>query len=305
MKMSIAKKGRILSEKTKDKMKGHASLKKGKTYEMLYGKDKAEALKLIARLAKKGIKRPKEECEKISRGLMGRKVSKETKEKLRLSNIGQKRSEETCEKISKSLKGRPGHNKGKKFSDEWKRRLSKSHKGLPSPQKGKHLSDRTKRILSEKNLGKRLSEATKEKIGAAFRGIKLSNEHRRKVSEATKRSWKNPEVVERKRLAFNLHPNKPETFIFSLLEKLYPGEWKYTGDFSFMIGGKNPDFVNCNGQKKCIEHYGTYWHKGDDPRDRINLFRSYGYDTLVIWEHELKDFKKLRRKIFNFAEGIS
>jgi hypothetical protein len=86
-----------------------------------------------------------------------------------------------------------------------------------------------------------------------------------------------------------------------LLEQLCPGEWKYVGDYSFLIGGKNPDFVNINGQKKCIEHYGTYWHKGDNPQDRIDLFKSYGWDCLVIWEHELNNFSTLRRKIFDFV----
>lgn len=85
-------------------------------------------------------------------------------------------------------------------------------------------------------------------------------------------------------MAINLHPNKPEQIILDLLNEMYPGEWKYTGDFSFMINGRNPDFANCNGQKKVIEFWGDYWHKGEDPEDRKAIFREFGYDTLVIWE---------------------
>ena len=123
-----------------------------------------------------------------------------------------------------------------------------------------------------------------------------------KKSQSQKKYWQDPEFVKRQMISHAIHPNKPETFLMALLNDLYPGEWKFTGDFSFMIGGKNPDFVSINGQKKCIEHYGTYWHEGDDPQDRINLFKNYGWDCLVIWQDELKDFKKLRRKIFDFCE---
>ena len=81
---------------------------------------------------------------------------------------------------------------------------------------------------------------------------------------------------------------------------MYPNEWKYTGDFSFWINGKNPDFVNCNGQKKCIEVFGDYWHRNDNPQDRKDIFKEFGYDTLVIWERELKNYSELKFKIHRF-----
>ena len=37
-----------------------------------------------------------------------------------------------------------------------------------------------------------------------------------------------------------------------------------------------------------MEFFGDYWHRGEDPQERINLFSRYGYKCLVIWEHELK-----------------
>ena len=87
-----------------------------------------------------------------------------------------------------------------------------------------------------------------------------------------------------------------------VLNGLYPGEWKYVGNGQVIIAGKCPDFVNVNGQKKIIELFGDYWHKGQNPQDRMDLFTPFGYDILVVWEKELKDFKSLRRKIFDFAE---
>lgn len=78
------------------------------------------------------------------------------------------------------------------------------------------------------------------------------------------------------------------------------GQITNPGDFSFMINGKNPDFVNCNGKKLIIELFGDYWHKDDNPEDRAKVFEPFGYKTLVIWEHELKDIENLKNKLEGF-----
>lgn len=56
-----------------------------------------------------------------------------------------------------------------------------------------------------------------------------------------------------------------------------------------MLGNLTPDFMNVNGEKQLIELYGDYWHRDDDPQERINIFRGFGFSTLVIWERELRD----------------
>jgi G:T-mismatch repair DNA endonuclease (very short patch repair protein) len=38
----------------------------------------------------------------------------------------------------------------------------------------------------------------------------------------------------------------------------------------------------------------------DDPQDRIDLFAKYGYQTLVIWEYELKNKVGLQERLLNF-----
>ena len=83
-------------------------------------------------------------------------------------------------------------------------------------------------------------------------------------------------------------------------------EYKFVGDGKIFIAGFVPDFININGQKKIIELYGDYWHKDTQEKDkyRIDTFKKYGYDTLVIWEHELKDLEKTRNKIRSFTEVI-
>jgi len=72
---------------------------------------------------------------------------------------------------------------------------------------------------------------------------------RKKLSEATTKLWKDPNYYKKVQIGLNLFPNKPETIILNILNELFPNEWKYTGDFSFIINGKNPDFTNINGKK--------------------------------------------------------
>jgi very-short-patch-repair endonuclease len=132
-----------------------------------------------------------------------------------------------------------------------------------------------------------------------------NKEVRARMSAIGKQLWKNPEFVKKVQYSLQLKPNKPETIILNILNSTSPNEWKYTGDFSFMINGKNPDFVNCNGQKKIIELYGDYWHKGDSEQNRIDTFAPFGYQTLIIWEKELKNINKVINKITTFCDGIS
>jgi hypothetical protein len=95
-------------------------------------------------------------------------------------------------------------------------------------------------------------------------------------------------------------PNKPETIILNILNELYPKQWRYTGNGSFIIGGLNPDFVNINGQKKVIEMFGDYWHRIDDSEYRTKTFSGFGYSCLIIWEHELGNIKEVTDKIISY-----
>lgn len=126
-----------------------------------------------------------------------------------------------------------------------------------------------------------------------------------KLSATRKELWKSPEFAKMMGEAQHIYPNKPETFLLNLLNELYPGEWKYTGDFSFIINGKSPDFTNVNGQKKLIELFGDYWHAGENPQDRKDIFKPFGYETLILWESELKDMDFVLFQLEEFMkEGI-
>jgi len=73
------------------------------------------------------------------------------------------------------------------------------------------------------------------------------------------------------------------------LNTLFPDTYFFTGDFTYWIAGKNPDFCRKGHSKKCVEMFGDYWHKGEDPKHRIAHFKDHGWKCLVLWEHELYD----------------
>jgi hypothetical protein len=243
-----------------------------------------------------------------------------------------------CGRIVKTKGHRfyPGHvNKGKKrgpMSQEQRDLISVNLKKFyeDNPQHRDLISVSTKAGMDKKEvkikmrnakLGTKASEKTKEKMSVSASGKKKTILHRKNIaraklgtkasekqleaqSKALKKLWQNPEYKDRQLKAIyasiNLVPNKPETIIQNLLEEMFPSEWKFTGDFSFMISGKSPDFANINGQKKLIELFGDYWHRGENPQDRIDMFKPFGWDTLVIWEKELKDIQAVKEKIIQF-----
>lgn len=213
-------------------------------------------------------------------------ATKESKEKNRIAHLGRKASEETKYKMSIAKKGR-------KYSEEIRKNMSEAKR---------NQSEDTRRKIGEKHKGKIISQEQRNQISIKLIGRTISEDIKQKTRKTMLELWKDPEYVKKVMNNANIRPNKPETIILNLLENLFPGEWKYTGDFSFMINGKNPDFVNCNGQKKIIELFGDYFHKGQNPQDRIDVFKPFGYETLVIWESELKNLEKVSFKLCSFCK---
>lgn len=58
----------------------------------------------------------------------------------------------------------------------------------------------------------------------------------------------------------------------------------YVGDGSFLIGYKNPDFININGHKICIEVSNSFFHrdKPDWVTKRKAHFKKYGWDCIIL-----------------------
>lgn len=194
---------------------------------------------------------------------MSRPCSKETKKKMseiRFKNptrywLGKKRSKETKLKIGKG-------NKGKEVSTKSKMMMSETRKkGWQDPIVWERYSKARKKMWREPKFRERLKESHKKK-------------------------WSKPEFREMMAIARNMKPNSLEQFF----DEMTPDSIRYTGGGGFFIRCKNriylPDF-KVRGQKKVIELFGNYWHKGEDPDDMIQEYAEAGWECKVFWENEV------------------
>jgi len=126
---------------------------------------------------------------------------------------------------------------------------------------------------------------------------------RKDVIEKIKAHWQDLEY--RERVIRNTlkglfkRPTSLEKQFIGLIQK-YSLPYRYTGDGSFLIGFKNPDFVNTNGAKICIEVTNPYYHDIDWADKRINHFKKYGWDCFIFFS----EGKKLNDKEIIAELGI-
>lgn len=235
-KISKSNTGKIRTIETRE----HFSfLRKDKTFEELFGEEKAKELKL-----------------KASIRILG---------KTHIEMYGEEKAKKIGEKISKKIKGR------KENREEVKNDMSNKKK------------DQWKDPQSTYN----------------------TKEFRYKKSIESKNKWKDPEFIKKIQKSLRNCPNKLETLLINLFKDLNL-EFEFTGNFSFWINGKNPDFINKK-INKVIEFFGSYYHdtiinasREDHEKERIKHFNNSGYKCLIIWEEELKDIKKVAEKVIKF-----
>lgn len=107
------------------------------------------------------------------------------------------------------------------------------------------------------------------------------------------KSWANPERkaarIRAMLTASWRRPTCPEKKVIDTIDE-FNLPYKYVGDGAFILGGKNPDFMNINGEKKLVEVFGEYWHdrNSTEAEDRQKVFAQYGFHTLILWETDLK-----------------
>ncbi|MCK4731300.1 MAG: hypothetical protein KAT65_02480 [Methanophagales archaeon] len=140
-----------------------------------------------------------------------------------------------------------------------------------------------------------LSEIGKKQIGDknSFYGKHHSKETKEQLSDATRARWQDEKFLRRWFKSVQRHPNSIEGTISEILQKNFPNEYKYNGNFEekVVIGGMIPDFVNVNGKKVVIEAFGDYWH---DLKKNIKwkhtefgrkaAYSQLGYKCIVIWK---------------------
>jgi G:T-mismatch repair DNA endonuclease (very short patch repair protein) len=251
------------------------SEKKGKTFEEMYSKEKADEIR------KKIILRS---LDKTYEEIYGIEKAAKIKGSISFSNTGKKRTEEANKKNSLRKKGKSyeelyGVEKAKELKEE--KRLFRL--GKPSYMLNKHHKDETIQKIRESMLkkGKELGEKRK-----SF--IKNHPDSILKMHKALE----------------NIKITKPEQLLLDCIQKNNL-PYKYTGDRSFWITIEgthiNPDFVNTNCKKEFIEVQGCYFHGCkecnitsknteeyvEQDKKRQELLKQYGYNVIYIWEHEI------------------
>ena len=203
-------------------------------------------------------------------------------------------------------------NKGKKrppFSNKWRANLSKSligHKSSDNVSKKLILRNKNNNpmwnqdIVRKAVLKRNYKEISqKTTLTKRMNGTFLEYSKRMKENNPMKNPIinakvnKNPEYMKKRISALIRKPNKKEKIIIDLIDKNNL-PYEYVGDGKLIIGSKNPDFIH-RGKNKIIELFGEYWHKNrarvyeETEMGRIEYFKKYNFDTLVIWEKELKN----------------
>jgi hypothetical protein len=289
--------------------KGHQAWNKGLTKET-DSRVNAISIGQMGNKSRTGMTNSPEMRDKCSKSMMGKKCGLGNK-----SRAGQKRSPDEIAKGIITYKKR-----GYTTSEYNRKKTSERHKGIPRPKhvgeavakanKNRIWTADSRRKISEKNSGKTWTDEHKEYMRNLFKGKSMPLEQREKIRRSSwwkhdilvgngKMAWqdpvKTPIMVAKMRLAKQARPNNLEAKVLEMLNKNCPDEWKYTGNGDLVLNRYCPDFVRNHGHNQIIEMYGDYWHKDENPQDRIDLFDSFGYKTLVIWESE---FHKMTEKQF-------
>lgn len=265
-------------------------------------------------MPKKGYKQTQSHRDNVSASLKGKSKSKEHCRNIAESyNSGRFKKGQHISPLTEFKKGQTSLTKGLKRTKE---SIDKQKETI------RNRTEEEKRIVSENvskvTRGKHHSpktEFTSERVkemhkNGTFEIPSMLGKHQSKRQKEMMRGntyfidaiKKNPEIL--KKMLVIDRPNYRELQLLKILDNLYPNEWKYVGDGSFIINGKNPDFINCNGKKLIIELFGERWHDKSEEESRKEAFKPYGYNTLIIWVRELRDIITLKDKLSLFMKSI-
>lgn len=255
------------------------------------------------------------------------------------AQLGRKHSKKSKRKMSKSQKlaWKKNPNRGRTGTKGMFSAWNKGLKGVITfPQRrktyeefyGEKRAKQIKRKISKAHLGQKPTRAFKKGMIPWNKGKKGVmpppwNKGRKNVytkkslklfSRAKKRFFKTEKGkkylqnwLKNRRKIFAQRPTSPEKKMMRLLKE-HNLPYKYVGDFSVLLGKKNPDFININGQKKVLEIFGEYWHGARNKNLKYHqteegtkkAYSKFGFKTLVIWENELNNETAVLEKVKEF-----
>lgn len=152
--------------------------------------------------------------------------------------------------------------------------------------------------------GKHHTEETKNKMHKALKGRKAWNKKEKIKRQCILYKIKIgggkycSQRCNRKAQRFPTHHTKPER-IFKQICKKNNLDFHYVGDGQLWIGKDkvlNPDFIEANGKKICIEIMGAYWHSpllNKNLREdallsfREKHYKKYKWTSIFIWDTDL------------------
>ena len=208
----------------------------------------------------------------------------------------------------------------KVMSEETKRKLGDAtSKALTVYYATHEVSDGTRQLISE-GVSRAMTKEVRQAIREAMIGNQnalgtvCSEETKQAIRDTLRKLWEDPkfvasfsEVMSKVRYR---KPNERELQLLSVLDKHFPGEWKYVGDNQFWLGKYNPDFMNVNSKKLLIEVFGYHWH---DPaffpnrpseEELIAYYKKYGFDCLVFWEYDVYNEEEVVARVRELNEKV-
>jgi len=155
--------------------------------------------------------------------------------------------------------------------------------------RGKQSRKRWTNLEEHKRASDRMKKRWVDDDGSLIESLKVAQ---KLANEVTRENVKNPEYL--RKLFYRRPMSKPEMDFQRIVDE-NDLPYEFVGNVenkSLVIGGKVPDFAH-KSEKKLVEIYGEFYHKGQNPQDRIDFFKQHGYDCVVFWASELKDSNKI------------